>query len=209
MWKYTARDPCTGWVRTIGCSIGLPYLSRSSGRVSVVSPSRPLNVVSDSRRRRSSSGRATIGRAHARHAGAAAGRRNLDPVQDGGGRRALAVGVVGVPLLGRLLAVPVPDQPDQGEVRHVVLRVVLLHRRPEHRRGGEILGGRQGLVVEHQRQMIGQRARQRLPGRLVDRRLRSTPATSAPSEGWSGVIRTGAMARRLSGPGRGVPAGTA
>src|SRR5713226_6709029 len=23
MWKYTARDPCTGWVRTIGCSIGL------------------------------------------------------------------------------------------------------------------------------------------------------------------------------------------
>ena len=111
-----------------------------------------------------------IGRAHVGHAGAAAGRGNLLPVQDGGGRRALAVGVVGVPLLGRLLAVPVPDQPDQGEVRHVVLRVVLLHRRPEHRGGGEILGGRQGLVVEHQRQMIGQRLRQRVPGRLVDRR---------------------------------------
>src|SRR5437867_12480784 len=32
MWKYTALDPCTGCVRTIGCSIGLPYFSRSSGR---------------------------------------------------------------------------------------------------------------------------------------------------------------------------------
>jgi glyoxylase-like metal-dependent hydrolase (beta-lactamase superfamily II) len=52
----------------------------------------------------------------------------------------------------------------------VVLRVVLLHRRPEHRGGGEILGGRQGLVVKHQRQMIGQRLRQRVPGRLVDGR---------------------------------------
>ena len=57
MWKYTAREPCTGWVRTIGCSIGVPYLSSSSGRVSAW-PSRPLKVVSDSRRRRSSSGSA-------------------------------------------------------------------------------------------------------------------------------------------------------
>jgi len=46
-------------------------------------------------------------------------------------RGALAVGVVRVPALGRLLAVTVPDQPDQREAGHVVLGIVLLHRRPE------------------------------------------------------------------------------
>src|SRR6185436_2079204 len=54
-----------------------------------------------------------ISRAHAGHAGAAARRRDLPSVQDGGGRRTLTVGVIGVPLLGRPLAVPMPDQPDQ------------------------------------------------------------------------------------------------
>ena len=58
MWKYTARDPCTGCVRTIGCSMGFPYFARSSGRVSVWSSSRLLNVVSVARRRRSASGSA-------------------------------------------------------------------------------------------------------------------------------------------------------
>ena len=57
MWKYTALDPWTGWVRTIGCSMGRPYFSWSSGRVSTC-PSSPLKVVSDSRRPRSSSGNA-------------------------------------------------------------------------------------------------------------------------------------------------------
>jgi hypothetical protein len=67
-------------------------------------------------------------------------------------------------LLGGLLAVTVPDEADQREVGHVVLRVVLLHRRSERRRGGEILFRRQRLLAEHERQVVGQRPRQRLPG---------------------------------------------
>jgi hypothetical protein len=66
--------------------------------------------------------------------------------------------VVGVPLLGGLLTVAVPDQPDQRKVRHVVLGVVLLHRRAEHRGGGQVLGRRQRLIAKHQGQMVGQRA---------------------------------------------------
>jgi hypothetical protein len=45
---------------------------------------------------------------------------------------------------------------------------MLLHRRPEDRGGGEILSRRQGLVVKHQGQVVGQGACQRLPRRLVD-----------------------------------------
>src|SRR5712692_2101303 len=120
MWKYTAFEPCTGWVRTIGCSTGLPYLSRSSGRVVGV----PVQAVERRERLEASAlalRKREIRRAHARHARAAAGRRDLHPVQDGGGGRTFTVGMVGVPLLGRLLAVPVPDQADHREVRHVVL----------------------------------------------------------------------------------------
>jgi hypothetical protein len=78
--------------------------------------------------------------------------------------------VIGVPLLGRLLAIPVPDQPDQREVRHVMLRVVLLHRRPEHGGCREKLRRRQALTAKDQRQVIRQRARQQVPGRSVDGR---------------------------------------
>ncbi len=53
MWKYTAREPFTGCVRTIGCAMGVPYFSRSSRRVSGC-PSSALNVVRPSSRRRSS-----------------------------------------------------------------------------------------------------------------------------------------------------------
>src|ERR1051326_6389017 len=61
--------------------------------------------------------------AHARDTRTAAGRRNLDAVEDRRGRRALAIGVIRVPSLRRLLTVAVPDQSDQREFRHVVLRV--------------------------------------------------------------------------------------
>src|SRR5260370_1005489 len=108
-WKYTARDPCTGCVRTIGCSMGFPYFARSSGRVSAWSSSRLLNVVSEAMRRRA-------------------------------------------------LAVPVPDQSDEGKARHVVLGVVLFHGRPEHRGGGQILCGRQRLIAKHEGQMLAERA---------------------------------------------------
>jgi hypothetical protein len=62
-----------------------------------------------------------IGGAHIGDAGAAAGGRNLDPIQDRRGRRALAVGVVGVPALGRTLAIAVPDQADIRVTWHVML----------------------------------------------------------------------------------------
>ena len=103
-------------------------------------------------------GKRGVGGAHVGHAGPATRRRDLHAVQDRRRRRTLAIRVVGVPLLGGLLAVVVPDQPDEREVRHVVLRVMLLHRRAEHRRGGEILRRRQRLIAKYQRQVVGQGA---------------------------------------------------
>ena len=116
-----------------------------------------------------------IGGAHTGDAGAAAGGRDFDAVQDRRGRRALAVGVVGVPALGRTLAVAVPDHPDIGIALHVVLRIMLPHRRPERARRVEILLRGQRLVAEHQRQMLAQRPRQRLAGRRVDRTAEIDP----------------------------------
>jgi len=103
------------------------------------------------------------------------------------------------------LTVAVPDQADQREVRHVVLRVVLLHRRPEHRRGGEVPRRRQRLVSEHERQMVGQRARQRLARRCVDRSAEIDAGYLGAERGmqWRGLHDRPQRARP------GVPAGTA
>ena len=149
-------------------------------------------------------GQRGIGRAHARHAGAAAGRRDLHAVQDGRGRRTLAVGVVGVPPFGRALAVAVPDQPDHREVRHVVLRVVLLHRRPEQptpRRDTAPASGTGRETPAPDARPARAHSASRVGSSMGW--LRSTPATSAPSDGCSGMICSRAMASLVvSGPGR-------
>jgi hypothetical protein len=81
---------------------------------------------------------------------------------------ALAVCVIGMPALGRLLAVAVPDKADIGIAGHVVLRIMLPHRRAEDFRGAEILLRGQALVVEYQGEMFGQGERQLFAGRRID-----------------------------------------
>ena len=122
-----------------------------------------------------------VRRAHVGDAGAAAVRRYFDAVKNGRGRWFLPVGVIGMPTLGRLLPVAVPDQSDIGMIRHVALRVMLPHRGDERLRRREVLFRSQRLIMEHQRQMLRQRADTGLRG-ASSGWLRSTPETSAPSE---------------------------
>ena len=62
-----------------------------------------------------------------------------------------------------------PDQPDIGVLGHVVLRVMLPHRRPERLGRGEVLRRGEALVPEHQREVLGERPVQRLTGLAVHR----------------------------------------
>ena len=110
-----------------------------------------------------------IGRAHAGDAGAASGRGNFDPIEHRRQWRLFVVGVVGVPILRDLLAVLVVDEADVLVAGHVVLRVVLAHHRAERGRRRQVLVWVQILVGEDQRQVLGQRLRQRLPGFGVGR----------------------------------------
>jgi hypothetical protein len=77
--------------------------------------------------------------------------------------------VVGVPHLGGLLAVAMPDQPDEREIPHVVLGIVLFHRGPERRRRRQVLSRGEGLAAKHEGEMLGEGDGELLPGRLVDR----------------------------------------
>src|SRR5690242_7479473 len=61
-----------------------------------------------------------------------------------------------------------PDEADQREIRHVVLRVVLRHRRAEGGRRGEVGGRGQRLVAEDESQMIRERLAQGVTRRRVD-----------------------------------------
>jgi hypothetical protein len=74
-----------------------------------------------------------------------------------------------MPTFSRTLAVAVPDQADIGKPRHVVLRVVLPHRGTKRFGRSEVLLGRQRLVAEHERQMLGQCLRQCVARCRVDR----------------------------------------
>jgi hypothetical protein len=163
-------------VRTIGWTIGLLYCSQSSASVSAL----PVSRLVDGAERREVAllrlGQSGIGGAHVGDAGGAAAGRDLDSVQHRRQGRALPVGVVGVPALGRGLAVAMPDQPDIRIARHVVLRIMLSHRRAECLGGGEVLVGGQALIVKHQRQMLGERPRQRLLGGGIDRLRQIDPA---------------------------------
>ena len=74
-----------------------------------------------------------------------------------------------MPALGRLLAVAVPDKADIGIAGHVVLRIMLPHRRAEDFRGAEVLLRGQALVMEHQSEMLGQGEGQLFAGCRIDR----------------------------------------
>ena len=77
--------------------------------------------------------------------------------------------MIGVPALGRLLTVAMPDQADIRVFRHLMLRIVLPHRRPERLGGGEVLVRGEVLAMKHQREVLGERLRQRLSCRGIDR----------------------------------------
>src|SRR5260221_709107 len=102
---------CSLASRIVGTSVasGAAKVSVAGAGVSIGEP--PALVL----------GQARVRLSHVRDARASAGGGDLDPVENGRRRRTLAVRMVGVPLFRRLLAVPVPDQPDERKARHVVL----------------------------------------------------------------------------------------
>ena len=118
-------EPCTGgcapsWVCVLLLVLG-PRVRRPSRLLNVGSPQTALV------RQQRATPRACSPR------GAPAG-RDLHAVEDGGRRR--LGGVIRVPPLVGAGG----GQSSRSAVRHVVLSVVLLHRRSEHRRRGELCG---------------------------------------------------------------------